>query len=88
MKIWISKYALSGEITCHECESPNDGGYVFPKGKFMSFTAFKVGMDAHTSAEAAIYAAEESRLKKIASLKKQIAKLEKMTFAAPMEPEA
>lgn len=26
MKIWISKYALSGGITEHECEPPKDGG--------------------------------------------------------------
>jgi hypothetical protein len=38
--------------------------------------------DWHTTPEAAIARAEEMRTKKIASLKKQIAKLEAMTFSA------
>ena len=41
-----------------------------------------MGKDAHDTREGAIRAAEEQRIKKIAALKKQIAKLESMRFGA------
>ena len=81
MKIWISKYALSGGITEHECEHPKaDGAYVYPGKPFAGYVGFKLGRDAHTTPEEAAKAAEAARTKKIASLRKQIAKLEKMSF--------
>ena len=79
MKIWISKYALSGGITEHECEVPS-GGYVTPGAPFMSFVSFKMGRDAHDTREGAVQAAKIARAKKIASINKQLAKLLAMEF--------
>lgn len=80
MKIWISKYALSGGITEHECDPPKDGSYyVYPRGE-TEYVSFKLGRDAHATPEEAAQAAEAARVKKIASMRKQIAKLEKLTF--------
>jgi hypothetical protein len=81
MKIWISKYALSGGITEHECEPPKDGSaYVYPGKPFAGYVSFTLGRDAHTTPEEAAKAADASRVKKIASIRKQLAKLEKMVF--------
>ena len=77
-RIWISKYALSAGITEHEATITD--GYAYPGHPFMSFTSFKIGKDAHETKEGAIQAADVMRKKKIASLTKQIADLEKMTF--------
>ena len=85
MKIWISKYALTGGVTEHECHAYakdvdfGNNVYVYP-GKPNSFTGFLLGRDAHTTQAAAFSAAEAQRKKKLASLHKQIAKLEKMVF--------
>lgn len=77
-KIWISKYALSGGITEHEAEIRGDNA--FPGAPFMSFTYFKMGRDAHLTREEAVAAAHAARKKKIASIKKQITKLEELKF--------
>ena len=77
---YLSKYALSsnGRITTFLTSStPGEYGLVMPEG---SFQCVKVGRDAHLTAEAAIAAAETARTKKIASLRKQVAALEKMKF--------
>ena len=77
---YLSKYALSnkGRITTFVTDdTPGKHGLVMPKG---SFQCLKVGRDAHRTAEAAIAAAETTRTKKIASLRKQVANLEKMKF--------
>jgi hypothetical protein len=81
MKIWISKYALSGGITEHECAPPEQGeSSVYPGKPFAEFYGFKLGTEAHTSRAEAVVAAEAARVKKIASLRAQIAKLEKLSF--------
>jgi hypothetical protein len=80
MKIWISKYALSGGITEHECEGPDGADCVYPGAPFMNYIGFKMGRDAHATKEDAVKAAEAARIKKVAALKKQIAKLEKTVF--------
>jgi len=76
--VWLSKYALSGGIAEYQAEIRD--GRAYPGKPFMSFTSFQLGREAHETKEAAIAAAEEARKKKIAALKKQIAKLEAMTF--------
>ena len=81
MKIWISKYALSGGITEHECEPPKEGSYyVCPGAPFMGFVSFALGKTAHATREEAVKAAEVLRVKKIAGVRKQLAKLEKLSF--------
>lgn len=81
MKVWISKYA-SSEVIFERETDPNylwrpSGIYVRVDGLYGSY---KLGRDAHTTREAAVAAAEAMRIKKIASLREQIAKLEKLTF--------
>lgn len=78
MKVWITKYALTSGILEKEAEvctdnmiSVKDTGY---------YTVYFHGNEWHKSRESAIAKAEEMRKKKIASLKKQIEKLEKMEF--------
>lgn len=80
-RVWISKYALSGEITAHDADIKD--GWAYPGKPFISFVGFKLGRDAHETPEAAIAAAKKARTEKIASLKKQIAKLEFKVFVAP-----
>lgn len=77
--VWISKYALSGGIAEHTAEIRN--GSAYPGAPFASFVGFTMGKDAHETREAAIAAAEKQRVKKIASMEKQLAKLKNLCFA-------
>ena len=80
VKAWVTKYALSAGIKFvngnvnHEISSSmlSYGSYGAAHGK-----------DWHRTPEAALARAEEMRAAKIASLQRQIVKLEKMTFTAP-----
>jgi hypothetical protein len=76
--VWLSKYALSGGIAEYQAEIRD--GMAYPGKPFMSYTNFKLGVDAHLTRDAAVLAAEAAAKKKVASLKKQIAKLESMRF--------
>ncbi len=79
-KIFIAKYALTKGIIEKEAEisSYRDGSkYAYVKGEFFGYNMSK---DAFYNYEDAIQKAEGMRQKKIASLKKQIAKLEKLSF--------
>ena len=80
IKAWVTKYALTegislvdGEV-CHGISSGmlSYGRYGTAHGK-----------DWHRTPEAAIARAEEMRKKKIASLRKSIAKMEALAFKAP-----
>lgn len=79
MKVWITKYALSDGIKELEVEqsdfSPN---MVF--GKVYNDCYHGEGKEWHRTYASATVRANEMRQKKIASLKKQIEKLEKMRF--------
>jgi hypothetical protein len=75
MKVWITKYALSKGIIESEARDA-DGGYVSCPGFYGLFG----GSDWVRSKEAAQLTAESMRIHRIASLKKQIAKLEKLKF--------
>lgn len=78
---YLSKYALSskGKISTFVAkDEPDELGYVVPAG---TWRCVKVGRDAYRTVEEAIAAAETARTKKIASLRKQIAALEKLTFS-------
>ena len=80
MKVWISKYALSKGIYEREVKQ----GEIYPDTVYInawreSFHGGE-GKEWHKTREDAVRRAEEMRIKKIASLKKQIEKLEKMKF--------
>lgn len=79
MKYYLIKYVLSsnGHIATAEHYKESDDGTRLYGPHFSSYT---VGKDAFVSEQQAITAASAMRDKKIASLKKQIAKLEKMQF--------
>lgn len=80
-KAWLTRYALTDGIWIGEAdayaESPNMIAF-YPDGRAEHF--YVHGNDWHRTKAAAIQRAEEMRTRKIASLRKQIAKLEAMTF--------
>lgn len=77
IQVWITKWALTigifSESVVIDDEYP---GMIKTKHGYVH----GVGRDWHTSIESAKAQAERVRVKKIASLKKQIAKLEDMRF--------
>jgi hypothetical protein len=83
MKVWITKYALSAGIQEREAEVNVDSKGmigVAPPNRPGFYTEYFYKPDWHTSKEEAHRRAEIMRLKKIVSLKNQIAKLEKLGF--------
>lgn len=79
-KIFITKYALTKGIIEKEADihSFRDGSkFAYVRGEFIGY---KMTVDAFYNYESAIQRAEEVRKKRIASLKKQIEKLEKLSF--------
>lgn len=86
MKVYITKYALTSGIDEVECSQFNmNSGTIHYKLPGSHFTQYAHGKDWRgTMAEAEIRA-EEMRVKKIASLKKSIAKLEKLNFTEVTE---
>lgn len=79
MKAWITKYALTSGIIEMEGEITNSGSLYDMNAGFPTYYHGE-GREWHRTKESAIAKAEEMRQKKIASLKKQIEKLEKMKF--------
>lgn len=79
MKVFVSKYAITGGITEHDATISGDGGYASVPGSWGLYT-LKIGSDAHLTREAAVAKANDMRTSRIASLQKQIDKLEQMTF--------
>lgn len=80
-KAWITKYALTEGIFSVDTE-------IIDGDKAISYVlhgsrSFSHGNDWHTNKNIANKRAEVMRVTKIASLKKQIIKLEKMTFDIP-----
>lgn len=78
-KVYITKYALSTGIEKVDTElykSAIDNRYYVQ----IAYNKYYIGIDAFTIESQAIEKAEEMRVKKIASLKKQIEKLEKLNF--------
>lgn len=81
-KVFITKYALSGGITEFDADIryPDYAPYgIFNSGQWGQL--LRLGSDAFLTRDEAVADAEKRRVKKIASLQKQIAKLEKVTFA-------
>lgn len=79
MKVWITKYALTSGILEKEVKDFGDGSVKEIENSFPIYYHGE-GKEWHRTKESAIAKAEEMRKKKIASLKKQIEKLEKMEF--------
>ena len=74
MKYFVTKYALSaGEIQERDCRQ---------FGSFAQYEhhQFKIGKDAFEDRADAVTAARDARDKRIASLRRQIVNLEKLTF--------
>jgi hypothetical protein len=80
--VFVTKYALSAGIEEVRAEV-TDNGYAYRNGWRQQYSPG----DWHRTRAGAVKAAEAMRAKKIASLKKQIAKLEKLTFSGePVSP--
>lgn len=79
MKVWITKYALSDGIKEKEVkQSDSFPEIVHEKDLYNSY--YGDGKEWHRTKESALAKAEEMRKKRIASLRKQIEKLEKLRF--------
>ena len=79
-KVFITKYALTKGIIEKEADihSFKDGSkFAYVRGEFIGY---KITVDAFCDYESAIQRAEEVRKKRIASLKRRIEKLEKLSF--------
>lgn len=79
-KVFITKYALTKGIIEKEADihSFRDGSkFAYVRGEFIGY---KMTVDTFYDYKSAIQRAEEMRKKKIASLKRQIEKLEKLSF--------
>lgn len=88
MKVYITKYALSEGITIRETREssfPVDGVFVRAAGQ--ASDNYIGRNDWFPDYQSALARAEKLRADKIASLKKQLEKLEKMTFSDPAEGE-
>lgn len=83
-KVYVTKYALTDGIRLSEVQRSYavDCKYISVRGYTLSAVA---GRDAHATWPEALAAAEQMRTKKIASLRKQIEKLEAMTFEEPKQ---
>lgn len=82
MKVWITKYALTKGIEEKEAvECPGFEGMIRVNGCSVFASNYHgEGDEWHRNHDLALKQAEEMRQKKIASLKKQIEKLEKLRF--------
>lgn len=79
MKVWITKYALTRGIIETEGEVSVDFPDLLSAKGNVNYLHGE-GKEWHRTKESAIKKSEEMRQKKIASLKKQIEKLEEMRF--------
>lgn len=78
--VWLTRYALSSrKIETGEVHYIR-GNRVYPVGK--SWSGYTLGTDCAATEAEAIVLADAARLKKIASLRKSIAKLETLKFGA------
>jgi len=79
--VYLTKYALSDGITERVFQKHADSGrYAFVDGVW---GCVRPGKDLHATRDAAITAAKAMRDKKVASLRKQIERLEAIDFATP-----
>lgn len=78
--VYITKYALTSGVIVAQMDVKDDGKSCYGRPpEWYASTGF-FGKDFHLTKEEAEKDCEDRRLKKIHTLKKQIAKFEKMTF--------
>lgn len=79
-KVFITKYALTEGIKEIETDIRRNevGNYKYVL--YGNYSCFYIGKDAFTDKSEALKKAEEMKIRKIASLRKQIEKLEKLSF--------
>ncbi len=86
MKVWNIKYCLTSGITHVTVDGTLLDKYVYTQAepdRFIYSSQLKVGRDAFETFDEAFVAAEKLRERRIASLKRKIAELEKMSFRKP-----
>ena len=85
MKAYVSKYALTGGVSEVEgaIVTGRSGTKYFKRvgQRYTHHQLLTVGKDVHETREAAVEAAESLRVRKLASLRRQIAKIESISFA-------
>lgn len=84
MKVWITKYAMTSGVITAEAEEVGQAMCVVRAKKQGQFAGYFDGNDWHTDEAKAIERFNQMRQKKIASLKKQLEKVEALEFL-PME---
>ena len=82
MKFFLSKYALTGGIKEAEGKmiAGDMKGFIYAKLDGYE-SIYVIGRDVHETREAAVEEAETMRKRKIASLRRQIAKIEELDFS-------
>jgi hypothetical protein len=85
IRIWATKYALTHGITVHEVEEPSPDSTVRVIGSQpWNIQYFHgEGKEWHRTQKDAMNRAEVMRKAKVASIRKQLAKLESLTISAP-----
>lgn len=81
MKVWITKYAITGGIIEVDAEISSTSPTMIKadlSGRWSYFHG--EGRDWHRTRESAVTRAEAMRVKKIASLKKSLKAIESLTF--------
>lgn len=79
--VWITKYALTDGVEKVQAEhSPSYPGMVTVRSGIYPQSFH--GMDWHRTEADALARAEQMRLKRVAALKKQLARLQKLSFSA------
>jgi hypothetical protein len=83
IKVWVVKFALTKgiyEIEANVCDTDPSGNMIAEKGNVYGGYLHGKGRQWCGTREEAVMVAEKMRSAKIASIKKQLAKLEKKTF--------
>ena len=78
--VWVTKYALTTGIEKHESSTTFSDDMIRVRPEEGGIDQFFHGNDWYKTEKAAKERAEEMRLKKIVSLKKQLKKFESMSF--------
>ncbi len=79
---WVTKYALTSGIQKVTAEYGSGDNMISVKSAHGWGVEFFHGLDWHHDEASALDRSETMRMKKISSLRKQLAKLEAMTFVA------